>query len=158
MIEEKTYYLTKEGLKRIKKDYEDLKQIKLMKTRGEAPKILHSEDIDPEYLTLQEDLGFLDMKLGELETILKNTKLIKAPPKTNQNTVDLGATVLVGINGTDDEFTIVGTLEANPAQGKISNESPVGRILLGKSAGEEIKVDAPARSVYKIKKISYETS
>jgi len=158
MIEEKTYYLTKEGLKRIKKDYEDLKELKLMKTRGEAPKILHSEDIDPEYLALQEDLGLLDIKISELETILKNTKLIKSPAKTEQNIINLGATVLVGINGNDDEFTIVGTLEANPAQGKISNESPVGQILLGKGVGEEIKLNSPTRTVYKIKKISYTTS
>lgn len=158
MIEEKTYYLTKEGLKRIKKDYEDLKQIKLMKTRGEAPKILHSEDVDPEYLALQEDLSFLDIKISELETILKNTKLIKAPSKAEQGIVGLGATVLIGINGNDDEFTIVGTLEANPAQGKISNESPVGRVLLGRGVGEEIKVNSPTKTVYKIKKISYTTS
>jgi transcription elongation factor GreA len=52
----------------------------------------------------------------------------------------------------------VGTLEANPAQGKISNESPVGQILLGKGVGEEIKLNSPTRTVYKIKKISYTTS
>ena len=158
MIEEKTYYLTKDGLKRIKKEYEDLQQIKLMKSRGEAPKILHSEDVDPEYLALQEDLGLLDIKIAELETILKNTRLIKTPLKTEQGTVGLGATVLVSINGNDDEFTIVGTLEANPAQGKISNESPVGQVLLGKTVGQEIKLNSPTRTTYKIKKISYTTS
>jgi len=158
MIEEKTYYLTKDGLKRIKKEYEDLQQIKLMKSRGEAPKILHSEDVDPDYLALQEDLSLLDIKIAELETILKNTRLIKTPLKIEQGTINLGATVLVSINGNDDEFTIVGTLEANPAQGKISNESPVGQVLLGKTVGEEIKLNAPTRTTYKIKKISYITS
>jgi transcription elongation factor GreA len=158
MAEEKTYYLSKEGLKRIKKDYEDLKQIKLMKTRGEAPKILHSEDVDSDYLALQEDLGLLDIKLSEMETILKNAKLIKIPPKDDQKIIKLGATVLVGINGTDDEFTIVGTLEANPAQGRISNESPVGKILLGKGVGEEIMVNSPNKTAYRIKKIKYAMS
>ena len=158
MIEEKTYYLTKEGLRRIKKEYEDLKQIKLMKTRGEAPKILHSEDVDPEYLVLQEDISLLDIKIAELETILKNTTLIKTPGRVEQNIINLGATVLVDINGNDDEFTIVGTLEANPAQGRISNESPVGQVLLGKSVGDQIKLNPSAKTVYKIKKISYTTS
>lgn len=158
MIEEKSYYLTKEGLKRIKKNFEELRQMKLSKTRGEAPVILHSEDVNPEYLALQEDLGLLDIKLAEMETILKNVHLIKTPPKTLQDTVGLGATVLVDINGSKDEFTIVGTLEANPAEGKISNESPVGQVLLGKKAGEQIQIGNPTRTVYKIKKIQYTTS
>jgi len=152
MVEEKIYYLTREGLKRLKKEFEELQTIKLMKTRGEAPKILHSEDIDPEYLALQEDLSLLDIRLNELETILKNTQIIKIPPKAEQNKIGLGATVLVNINGTDGEFTVVGTLEANPAKGWISNESPVGQILLGKEAGQEIIVNSPSKTVYKIKK------
>ena len=155
MAEEKNFYLTKEGLKKIKREYEDLMQIKHMKTTGEAPKILHSEDVDPEYLVYQEDLSMLDLKLAELEGILKNTRLIKIPPKNKQDYVDLGATVVVDIGGAHDEFTIVGTLEANPAEGKISNESPVGRELLGKKAGEAVTISSPHRTVYKIKKIKY---
>lgn len=158
MAEDKIYYLTRDGLKRIKKEFEELQTIKLMKTRGEAPKILHSEDIDPEYLALQEDLSLLDIRLNELETILKNTQIIKTPSKAEQNKIDLGATVLVNINGADNELTIVGTLEANPAKGWISNESPVGQILLGKQAGQEVIVNSPSKTVYKIKKISYTTS
>lgn len=158
MIEEKKYYLTREGLRRIKKEYDELRQMKLSKTRGEAPVILHSEDVNPEYLALQEDLGLLDIKLTELETILKNAQLIKAPPKTSQEIVGLGATVLVDINGSNDEFTIVGTLEANPAEGKISNESPVGQVLLGKKPGQQVMINSPTKTVYKIKKIKYALS
>ena len=62
MIEEKSFYLTRQGLKKIKKEYEELKQMKLSKTKGEAPVILHSEDVNPEYLALQEDLGLLEIK------------------------------------------------------------------------------------------------
>lgn len=155
MADEKNFYLTKEGLKKIRKEYENLMQIKHMKTTGEAPKILHSEDVDPEYLVYQEDLSMLDLKLAEIESILKNTQLIKIPPKNRQDSVDLGATVVVDIGGADDEFTIVGTLEANPAEGKISNESPVGRQLLGKKAGEAVVISSPHKTVYKIKKIKY---
>ena len=155
MTDENNFYLTKEGLKKIKKEYEDLLQIKHLKTTGEAPKILHSEDIDPEYLTYQEDLSMLDSKLLELENILKNAKLIKIPPKIQQDAINLGATVLVEIGGSKDEFVIVGTLEANPAEGKISNESPVGRQLLGKKVGEEVVVSSPHKTTYKIKRIKY---
>lgn len=158
MTEDKNFYLTKEGLERIRKKHEELVLIKHLKTTGEAPKILHSEDVDPEYLVYQEDLSLLEIKLAEIENILKNTKLIKVPPKPKQSTIDLGATVTVDIGGESDEFTIVGTLEANPAEGKISNESPVGRVLLGRKVGEEVMVSSPHKTVYRIKKIKYSTS
>jgi len=158
MIEEKNFYLTRQGLKKIKKEYEELKQIKLSKTKGEAPVLLHSEDVNPEYLALQEDLGLLDIKLADLEVILKNASLIKTPAKNEQAAVGIGATVLVDINGKNNEFTIVGTLEANPDEGKISNESPVGQVLIGKKTGDLVSIGAAGKTVYKIKKITYNIS
>jgi len=155
MLEEKNYYLTRQGLKKVKKEYEELKQMKLLKTKGEAPVVLHSEDVNPEFLALQEDLGLLDIKIAELEMIIKHAHLIKSPAKTAQSTVDLGAKVLVDIDGRDNEFTIVGTLEADPNLGKISNESPVGKVLIGKRVGDQIALASPAKMVYRIKKISY---
>jgi len=157
-MEEKKFYLTKEGLEKFKKEYRDLKNLKLSKTKGEIPKIWHSEDLNPEYLSFQEDLSFLESRIAELEYILKNTELIKPPPKEKQNMVNLGATVLVEVDGQNDEFMIVGSLEANPAIGKISNESPVGRMLLGHRVGDEVVVSSPIQTVYKIKKIKYLTS
>jgi len=158
MPEEKKFYLTKQGLERIKKEYQYLKNLKLSKTKGEIPKIWQSEDLNPEYLSFQEDLSFLESRIAELEYILKNTELIKPPPKEKQNMVNLGATVLVEVDGQNDEFMIVGSLEANPAIGKISNESPVGRMLLGHRVGDEVVVSSPIQTVYKIKKIKYLTS
>ena len=158
MIEEKNFYLTRQGLKRIKKEYEELKQIKLSKTKSEAPGILHSEDINPEYLALQEDLGLLDIKLTDLETILKNAHIIKTPPKNDRQSVGLGATVMVDINGKNNEFTIVGTLEADPSEGKISNESPVGQVLIGKKIGDCISFTNAGKAACKIKKITYSLS
>jgi len=152
---EKKFYLTKEGLEKIKKEYEDLRKLKLSKTRGEIPKIWHSEDLNPEYLAFQEDLSFLEARLIELEHILKNVEIIKLPLGEKRNVVDLGARVLVEVDGQSDEFTIVGTLEANPAIGKISNESPVGRALLGHKVGDAVVVSSPIQTVYKIKKIKY---
>ncbi|MFZ3073863.1 MAG: GreA/GreB family elongation factor [Minisyncoccales bacterium] len=158
MLEEKNFYLTRQGLKKIKKEYEELKQIKLSKTKGEAPAILVSEDVNPEYIALQEDLGLLDIRLAEIEVILKNASIIKNPAKTAQASVGLGATVLVNINGKDSKFTIVGTLEADPDRGMISNESPVGKTLLGKKIGDLIKIDPSGKINYKIKKIAYNIS
>jgi len=157
-MEEKKFYLTKEGLEKIKKEYRDLKNLKLSKTKGEVPKIWHSEDLNPEYLSFQEDLSFLETRLVELEYILKNAQLIKPPLKEKQKVINLGARVLVEVDGQNDEFTIVGTLEANPAIGKISNESPVGRALLGHKVGDAVVISSPIQTVYKIKKIKYQIS
>lgn len=155
MPEEKKFYLTKEGLERIKKEYHNLKILKISKTKGEVPKIWHSEDLNPEYLSFQEDLGFLESRITELGYILKNIELIKPPPKVKQNIINLGAHVAVEVEGQADEFKIVGTLEANPSLGRISDESPVGRALLGRRAGEEVIVSSPIKTIYKIKKIRY---
>jgi len=157
-MEEKKFYLTKEGLEKIKKECRDLKNLKLSKTKGEVPKIWHSEDLNPEYLSFQEDLSFLETRLAELEYILKNAQLIKPPLKEKQKVINLGARVLVEVDGQNDEFTIVGTLEANPAIGKISNESPVGRALLGHKVGDAVVISSPIQTVYKIKKIKYQIS
>ncbi len=158
MIEEKKFYLTKEGLEKTKKEYENLRKLKFSKTKGEIPKIWHSEDLNPEYLSFQEDLSFLETRLSELEYVLKNTELIKLPSKEKQNTISLGAKVLIEVEGQRDEFEILGTLEANPVIGKISNESPVGQALLGHKVGDEVIVSSPIKTIYKIKKIKYQTS
>lgn len=155
----KKFYLTKEGLKRLQKEYQELKKLKEAKSKQESPAILHSEDLNPEYLAFQEDLNFLELRLAELEQILKNAQLIKIPPKEKQTIVDLGATVtLEDADGKINEFTLVGTLEANPNEGKISSESPIGKALLGRKVGEEVIITSPIKVVYKIKKIRYQLS
>jgi transcription elongation factor GreA len=153
---DRKFHLTKQGLEKIKKEHEQLLEIKNRKTKGEAPAIFHSEDLNPEYLAFFEDLDLLKVRISDLEHILKNAELIKTPPKKEQGAVGLGAKVLVQIDGVnDDTFEIVGTLEANPALGKISNESPVGKAFLGRKAGEDFIISSPIKTTYKIKKIIY---
>lgn len=155
MFQQKEFYLTKKGLEEIKKEYEVLNGLRVAKTKGEAPKILESEDLNPEYLSFKEDLNLLETRMVELEHVLKHVKIIKRPQKAKQNVVELGATVVTKVDGHKDEFTIVGTLEANPASGKISNESPVGKAFLGCRTGDEIVISSPVKTVYKIEKVKY---
>ena len=156
MGEKKKFYLTKEGLKKIERDYENLKKIRLAKTKGEAPALFESDDLNPEYLSFREDLNSLELKMAELENILKNAKLIKLPPKNRRNAVNLGARVVVEIDGEIDEFKIVGTAEADPSNKKISDESPIGKALLGKKIGETAVIKTPiVNHSCKIKKITY---
>ena len=155
-MEKEKIFLTKEGLERLKKEWEELKKIKKAKSKGGVPEVFHSQEINPDYLVFQEDMRFLEDRLAELRFILKNAKLIKAPPKERQHIVDLGATVtLEEPDGKINEFMIVSTLEANPSEGKISFESPVGKALFNKKVGDTVVITSPIKITYKIKKVRY---
>ncbi len=155
----KIFYITKEKLKELKKEYEELVAFERRKVTGEeAPKLFESEDINSEFISFQEDMSFLRSRIEELKNILEHYELIKIPPKNQQVFVALGAKVKINIGRLKDEFTIVGTLEANPVLGKISNESPVGKALLGHKIGDEIIISSPIKTIYKIKSIKYKVS
>lgn len=155
----KIFYITKEKLNELKKEYTDLLELERKKALGdEAPKILESEDLNPEFVSFQEDVGFLRSRIDELKNIIDHHELIKSPPKDKRGIVGVGAKVKIDVDGEKDEFVIVGTLEANPALGKISNESPVGKALLGHKVGDEIVINSPTKISYKIRNIKYETS
>lgn len=151
------FYLTKEGLEKIKREYKALKKLKRSKIQEGSPTVLHSDELAPEYLVFKEDLDFLDSRITELENVLKNVEIIKTPPKEEQDRVNLGTKVLVELDGQIDEFIIVGTLEADPAEKKISDESPIGKALLGRRAGETVAVKTPIMNhLCKIIKIKYD--
>jgi len=155
----KIFYITKEKLHELKREYQDLLNLEHKKAVGqEAPKILESEDLNPEFVSFQEDVGFLRSRIDELKEIIDRHEIIGIPTKEHRDMVNVGAKVVVDIDGQKDQFVVVGTLEANPAIGKISNESPVGRALLGHKVGDEIIIPAPVEMKYKIKGIKYEIS
>jgi len=152
-------YITKKGLEKLKKEYQDLRKIKAVKTKGESPKAFHLEGLNPEHLSFVEDISFLETRIIELDHILKNIETIKLPSKKKRDIIGLGATItLEESSGNIDEFTIVGVLEANPSEGRISSESPIGKILLGHKKGDEVPITFPIKTSYKIKKIKYDLS
>jgi len=158
-MDEKLFFITKSKLQELEKEYGELLNLERVKTTGEeAPKIFESEDLNPEFVSFQEDIGFLRSRIDEIKNIIDHHELIKNPAKEKAHFVDLGARVKVDVSGQKDEFTIVGTLEANPVLGKISNESPVGRALLGHKVGDEVVIGSPTKTIYKIKNIKYEIS
>ncbi len=153
----KVFYITKRKLQELKKEHEQLIAFEHSKIMDqEAPKLLESEDINPEFISFQEDMIFLRSRIEELKNILGQYELIKKPPKEKQMFVDLGAKVKIEVSGKRDEFLVVGTLEANPNLGKISNESPVGRALLGHRVGDQITISSPIKTTYIIRDIKYE--
>ncbi len=152
----KDYYLTKEGIKRLEEEYQRLKASRRAKigSRDNAPEVLHSEELNPEFVHFRDDLNLMEVRIAELENIFKSVK----PIKPIKGVVAVGAVITVTVDGQDDKLTIVEALEADPASGKISIESPVGKALLGSREGDEVLIPSPIETVYKIKKISHFTS
>ena len=158
-MEGKIFYVTKEKLKYLQKEYDDLVVLEHQKlSTQEAPRMLESEDINPEFVSYQEEVTSMRDRIEELKDILEHHQIIKNPPKTEQDAVGVGATVKIDVGGQKAEFMITGTLEADPVVGKISNESPVGKALLGHKIGDEVLVDSPEKTKYKIRDIKYEVS
>jgi transcription elongation factor GreA len=136
----KKHKLTEKGLKKVKKELEQLTELKKKKMKGNIPEVLHSEDLNPEYLDFRQKMELLEKKIGKLEEIIKHAEII-APPK-NKNKIDLGAKILFEADGQEDHFIIVDSIEADPDQGKISDESLVGKNLIGKKVGDEVKISS----------------
>ena len=107
-----------------------------------------------EYQSARQEQEKNEARIMELQHILQNVQVIKTP--TSDGKVLLGSKVkLESKNGKTKEFQVVGTVEADPLNGKISDESPIGKALLNKSRGEEVEIKTPAEtSVYKIVEIS----
>lgn len=154
----KTFHITKKKLEELKKEHKHLISLEQTQTVGvEAPKMMESDDMNPEFVSYQEDMDSLRRRIDELEDIIKHHQVIKVPAKERAALVDLGATVHLDMGGgKTDQFRIVGTLESNPTAGFISNESPMGKALLGKAIGQEVSIDPAKKKSYKIKHIHYE--
>lgn len=156
MALERIFYLTKNGLSQLEADLVKIKSLRKSKLgKTETPSVLSSEELNAEFVSFKEELDYLDSKIEELEHVLKHFQLIKKPPPSERNKAALGAEVIVEVNGQTDKFQLVGTLEANPSQGRISNKSPVGQALLGLQAGDQAALNFSSKVVYKIKKVSF---
>lgn len=107
-----------------------------------------------EYHAAKDEQGRQEARIEEIENILQYAKIITAPKDDNK--VRLGSTVkLKSEDGKTKEFQVVGTVEADPLNGKISDESPIGKALMGKKEGEEVEITTPAdTTTFKIVDIS----
>jgi len=107
-----------------------------------------------EYAVARQEQERNETRIAEIEHILQNVDLIKTPK--NDSKVQLGSTVkLKSESGKTKEFQVVGTVEADPLNGKISDESPIGKALIGKQVGEKVEIHTPSdTTVYKIADIS----
>ena len=141
----KTYHLTTDGKVELENELSELKS-----RRSEiAEKIANARDYgdlseNAEYDAAREEQAQLESRVAELEEILQNADIIK-PAKANGK-VQVGSTVELK-NGKVVKYQIVGPVEADPLEGKISNESPIGAALMGKKEGDEVTIETPKGSV-----------
>ena len=153
----KEVYLTPEGLEKLKAELDHLRTVRRQEvaSRIQKAKELSSPVDNAEYEEAKNEQAFVEGRILQLEKMVKNASIIRAEEAAS-DTVVLGSRVTV--RDQDDEerdYTIVGSAEASPTEGRISNESPVGRALLGKHKGETVVVHVPAGDFsYKILDIS----
>lgn len=140
-----TVYLTPEGLKKLEEELENLRTVR----RAEVAKRLHEameggELIEnAEYEAAKNEQAFVEGRILELEDMLSRAKLIESGKADGH--VRIGSTVTIKEGRSKEEtYTIVGAAEANPKEGLISNESPLGQALLDKAVGDEVEVKAPS--------------
>lgn len=137
----KLYQITTTGKKELETELEQLKG-----RRGDiAEKIAEARDYgdlseNAEYDAAREDQGLVESRIAEIEDILLNADIIKAGKSSN---VVLGSSVELKNDKTTITYTVVGPVEANPLEGKISNESPIGHALFGQKVGDNISVETP---------------
>lgn len=137
----KTYQITAEGKKELEAEYEQLKS-----RRGDiAEKIAAARDYgdlseNAEYDAAREEQGLVESRIAEIEDILQNAEIIKASRKS---TIGLGSKVELKNGSKAITYYVVGPVEANPIEGKISNESPIGVALVGKKEGDKVVVSTP---------------
>ena len=144
-------YISQEGLDKHKKELEDLKlKRQEIALRLEEAKALGDLAENVEYSAAKEAQAFNEGKIMELEQLLREAVVIEDNNKKS-NIVQIGCTIEVKANGKNKFFTIVGSEEADPANGMISNESPLGSAFLGRKEGEAVEVETPAgKANYKI--------
>lgn len=155
---EKEVFMTEEGYRKIEEELDELKSVKRKEISDRIKQALEFGDIseNSEYDQAKSDQAQLEEKILKLENMLRNSKIIEED-SLNTSMVSIGSTVKVKCLADDEveEFTIVGSAEADPFDGKVSNESPIGMALIGKKKNAVVKVAVPDGVIeYKITKIS----
>jgi transcription elongation factor GreA len=140
---EKPVYVSAEGLQKLEEELEHLRTAR----RKEIAERIHSAMEFGDYSENSEledaknEQAFVEGRIMTLEQMLKNAVVIDQ--NGHHDKVELGSHIVVEVDGEREQYTVVGSAEANPGEGRISNESPVGRALLGHRAGEKVSAVVP---------------
>lgn len=151
-----TAYLTPEGAQDLQRELDQLINERRPELARKLSEAVAQGDLkeNADYHDAKEQQAFVEGRIKYLENVLRSAVIINNTGKSD--IVNVGSTVTIVEDGMDDEetYSIVGAAEANPSEGKISNESPIGSALLGHKKGDEVRVKTPnGEIVFKIKKV-----
>ncbi|MFH1621052.1 MAG: transcription elongation factor GreA [Patescibacteria group bacterium] len=152
---DKITYISSEGLEKLKAELKYLKSVRRreLADKIDSAKALGDLSENAEYHEAKNDMAFLEGRVMELEDMLKNVSII--PEGTTGGVVHIGSTVEIEHDGKRKSYKIVGSNEADPVAGLISNESPMGNAFIGHGVDETVTVETPAgATAYKIISIS----
>lgn len=141
--------VTKEGLKKLKDELEELRTVRRAEVAQRLKEAISYGDLseNSEYEEAKNEQAFVEGRILELEQKIKNAKIISDKNVKHGKTIDIGSTITL-LNKTEgdeeERYTIVGSTEADPLDHKISNESPIGKALLGKGKGDVVQIAAPS--------------
>ncbi len=147
----KKTFLTPQGLKQVQEEMDNLKGARRTEVaKGIREASENGGNVDnAEYDEAKHQQAFVEGRIRELESILANA--VVAAHDKKGGIVDIGSSVTVqNANGRKQSYKLVGTVEASPVEGKISNESPVGQALLGHKVGDEVEFETPAKKRVKV--------
>ena len=143
--------ITDEGLKRLESELEELKTVKRKEIAEKIKVALSFGDLseNSEYDEAKNEQAIIEGRIAEIEAQLKNVRVLDES-ELNNEMVHVGSKVTICEKGTDtpEEYKIVGSTEADPFNGRISDESPIGKGLLGHAVGETVEVETPGGVVY----------
>jgi transcription elongation factor GreA len=154
-VNSKPTYVSREGLDKLRAELDELVNVRRPEIAARIHDAKEHGELaeNAEYEDAKNEQAFVEGRILDIKSIIENAILIEANHATDH--VAIGSTVTVETNDGRQKFTIVGAPEADPRNGKISNESPVGRALLGHKKGEQVMVKVPAGDfAYKIVAIS----
>jgi len=143
-------YLSQEKLDQLKEELATLQSTKILELANRIDEARQMGDLseNAEYHAARDEMAWAQSRVKELEYIIENAEIIEA---SSGGSVQIGSHIIVKVKSTKKEYDIVGAQEADPLEGKISNESPLGSAFLGKKKGDKVMVKLPAGEVeYKI--------
>jgi transcription elongation factor GreA len=139
-------YLTPEGLESLRQELEHLVTVERTKLADRLRHAIQQGDLseNADYTSAKEDQGFLEGRIQQLEVMIRNAVIIGESGPSDEVRIGSRVTVIEGGNEEAETFRLVGAAEANPLNGMISNESPLGHALLGHSVDDTVSVETPA--------------
>ena len=141
-----TNFLTKEGFEKLQDELDYLRTIKRQEVADRLHEAMEGGELieNAEYEAAKNEQAFVEGRIQELEILLATARVIEDDKRRKVDTIQVGSTVTIQEDGYEEEtYTIVGAAEANPREGKISNESPIGKAILNHRAGEQVQVETP---------------